>query len=372
MKQLYRKLSKNNNDFDLDRELFLIDKETNSSQSNESLLNKLTNLFSINVKREKIFSKNYLNLKNSLLEQNSHTSTMTSRLATKEFKTPFVDTSQNDSYQFIYIDYALEGDTTLHSISMNFGVPVSDLKRINCLQNDRDIFALKSLKIPIKPNSVLSEKYADKLKYSDVSVTRLNTNIKGIDAIDDVKVNSEDDHSVDDDSDIKSVTSNPTEPDLDANIKNYNNAETSFNGITSTVYINDDDVNEFETDATTLLLSENSIQNNSKNKSGINKQSREAKKYFKKLDNNLESLKTQNNEILSNVIKSQESDDGKLIPISNISYYVENRSNNKMNGSLFSSKKSLINLNVRDTLIIACIVIVLFPLGIILYRFVMK
>ena len=86
----------------------------------------------------------------------------------------------------------------------------------------------------------------------------------------------------------------------------------------------------------------------------------------------MESLKTQNNEILSNVIKSQESDDGKLIPISNISYYVENRSNNKMNGSLFSSKKSLINLNVRDTLIIACIVIVLFPLGIILYRFVMK
>lgn len=108
---------------------------------------------------------------NSLNFSNQYLKTMSSRLRPKE---RLEETTQ--FAQFIYIDYLLMKDDTLLSLSMKFGVSISDLKRLNVLQNDRDIYALKTLKIPIKQNSIHSERYAGQLKYSDTSVTRLNSN----------------------------------------------------------------------------------------------------------------------------------------------------------------------------------------------------
>jgi len=39
----------------------------------------------------------------------------------------------------------------------SYHLQVSDIKRLNCLYNDRDFFALKTAKIPIKAHSILSQ-----------------------------------------------------------------------------------------------------------------------------------------------------------------------------------------------------------------------
>lgn len=56
-----------------------------------------------------------------------------------------------------------------------------------------------------------------------------------------------------------------------------------------------------------------------------------------------------------------------LIPISNISYSVESRFNKTSNGTRDGS--GYFNLNVRDTLIIACFIIILFPVVLFVYEF---
>ena len=92
------------------------------------------------------------------------------------------------------------------------------------------------------------------------------------------------------------------------------------------------------------------------------KQSKEAKKYLRKLDSNLESLKTQNNELLS-VIKNSGVVE-QLVPIQTCSYLVETRYNEKL------SAKGLFSMNARDTIILACIVVVVVPLMFIVYRYI--
>jgi hypothetical protein len=141
--------------------------DTNKANDSYSLIGRLANLFQINAtyKDKSIFSSitttpSTTSTENIVLEAPEQPEqiplAMTSRVQAKMNER--IDYLQPDQ-RFIYIDYALTSDeTTLQSVSMKFAVPIQDLRRINCLQNDRDMFALKTLKIPIKPNSVLAEK----------------------------------------------------------------------------------------------------------------------------------------------------------------------------------------------------------------------
>uniref|UniRef100_A0A2P2I1S3 LysM and peptidoglycan-binding domain-containing protein 3-like n=1 Tax=Hirondellea gigas TaxID=1518452 RepID=A0A2P2I1S3_9CRUS len=46
---------------------------------------------------------------------------------------------------------------TLCTIAINYRISVSELKRVNRLQNDSDFYALSSIKIPVRPNSELGD-----------------------------------------------------------------------------------------------------------------------------------------------------------------------------------------------------------------------
>ncbi|CAL4135034.1 unnamed protein product, partial [Meganyctiphanes norvegica] len=48
-------------------------------------------------------------------------------------------------------------DESLRSISLKYRIPVSELKRINNIHKDSEFFALNSVKIPVKVNSLLGE-----------------------------------------------------------------------------------------------------------------------------------------------------------------------------------------------------------------------
>lgn len=204
--------------------------------------------------------------------------------------------------QFIYIDYKLDNTDTLHAIAMKFGVLVSDLKRLNNLQNDRDIYALKSVKIPIKPNSYHSELYASQLKYSNTILTRLSNG------------------------DFELLSSQVER-------KQASN------------------VDESSGDDTTALLVNSASQD----------QAREAKQYLRKFDTNVESLITQNKEVITFVINNHKAEFEELVPISNISYSVESRYRSLKNNALF-------NLSVQNTIIFAIMILIIFPLVIVIYR----
>lgn len=113
-----------------------------------------------------------------------------------------------------------------------------------------------------------------------------------------------------------------------------------------------DDLEELEvyTDKTSLLT-ESNLDTIHNEKSTTN--NKDAKRFFKKKDKELNSLKTQSNEINSSLSKKQ------LIPISN--YSIESRSNNLNWSSSF--------FNGRDVLVIACFIVILIPLIIFVYEF---
>ena len=240
---------------------------------------------------------------------------MSSRLRSKERE--ISSSAPSTPSQFIYIDYELDTKSeTLHTISIKFGVSISDLKRFNSLQNDRDIYALKYLKIPIKPHSYQSELYASQLKYSETVLTRLKNG------------------------DFEPVEQ-PLETASQIDLDSTHSAEIS------------------ETDDTTALL----IEPTTAPTTSSNHQSREAKKYLKRFDTKLESLINQNQEILTEVKNKHTPNE--LFTISNISYSVESRSSPS---HLF--KSSNFKPNTRDVLIIALIFVIVLPTIIFIYRYV--
>lgn len=279
---------------------------------------------------------------------------MTARFQPKESEV-FMKRNPSLEFKFVYIDYVLTSEDSLQSLSFKFGVPITDLKRINFLQNDRDIYALKSIKIPIKPFSLLAEQYANQLKYSDTNLNRLNDNSLDFETH---EVNSNPADSENEVLNENSDSDHAMPQQSQTKIVGY---DTNNDLIAETDLMN----SYMDANATTSLLAnqETTFTNESYDK--IKKQqSKEAKKFFKKMDNEVKSLKTQNTELIANVQRAHSSDVEQLIPISNISYSIESRQNN------FSSGKGLkMNLNVRDLLIIACLIVVFFPIAILIYEY---
>ena len=263
---------------------------------------------------------------------------MSARLRSKETR----NTHENILTQFVYIEINLEKDDSLQSLSMKFGVSITDLKRVNSLLNERDIFALKTIKIPIKPNSFLANQYKDQLKFSEVYVTRLNTNGRldsSVEREEILRSEEEDNESIKSDS-------TPNESIVGQTNAGHLIIETEFtseneNSDTKTL------LSEFERNPSQSFLPKTS-----------NKQVKDAKKFFKKLDNNLETLKHQNKEIINNVNRVN-NDMEHLIPVPDITYSVESKPK-----SIFSTNSYL---NSRDILIIACFVVVLIPLILFIY-----
>jgi LysM repeat protein len=283
---------------------------------------------------------------------------MTTRYRSKERELfePVSDQQQQQSQKVAYIDYQLSPADTIHLISMRFGVPVSDLKRINCLQNERDIYALKFLKIPIKENSIHFETFASQLKYAYSGLNRLNGGGGLSDSLDNILDTSQDKSSNDDEERATSeVESYATTFNSGPNTN-----ETTFTNLAQAE--NDsDDLDHKET--TSLLIDNENIAKNNNNVSSQNgtKQAKEAKKFMRKLDNNLNSLIKQNNELLSVVKNNHKTDMEHLVPISNISYSVETRSSR-------AALKSPSFCNVRDVIFLAVIVVVGLPILFFLYR----
>ncbi|KAM9853928.1 lysM and putative peptidoglycan-binding domain-containing protein 4 [Aulostomus maculatus] len=54
----------------------------------------------------------------------------------------------------------LDGDS-LNKLALQYGCKVADIKRINSLMQEQDLFALKSVKIPLQKHSFLTETYSD-------------------------------------------------------------------------------------------------------------------------------------------------------------------------------------------------------------------
>lgn len=55
------------------------------------------------------------------------------------------------------VPYVIQPNDSLQSLSLKFGCPVSKLKRVNHLINDKEFYALRQLKVPAKEHSLLSE-----------------------------------------------------------------------------------------------------------------------------------------------------------------------------------------------------------------------
>lgn len=278
------------------------------------------------------------------------------RLRSKERETTaessFITNPQQQQQQtsrFIYIDYELDTSRhdTLHTISMKFGVSITDLKRLNNLQNDRDIYALKFIKIPIKPNSYQSELYASQLKYSDTVLTRLaNGDFEPIDLVADQDSEEEHQHK------LTATTSSSNQQNL--------------------IDLNENNSSESAEETSKLLgnTEKNSEGGGGGGGGGVggNEQVKEARRFFRKFDNKLDVLISQNQEIINEVKSKHGEGDGneRLVPISNISYMVETRGRGDNNTNYSSS---LFSINTRELLAIAICVVVVFPLIIFFYRY---
>jgi hypothetical protein len=275
---------------------------------------------------------------------------MSSRLnKSRERNSPgsyFSDSSfGNGEPQYIYIEYLLDPSVdSLHKLSMEFCVSITDLKRINSLQNDRDVYALKTVKIPVKPNSIHTEKYAGQLKYSDQIVSRL--------AAGSAPLHQELDSTVNSNGGGSSSANADSNDDEDRSASD-DAAYTVGRGRDGALMAE----SEFTTEESTALLLDSNEHDRMPRATA-----KETKKYFKKIDTNLKSLKNQNNELITGIMSNTE----QLVPIQTCSYMVEREQ--YLNES--NRHKGLINVNVRHILIWACIIAIIAPIFVILYRYI--
>ncbi len=272
---------------------------------------------------------------------------MSKRIRSKE-REHDVSPTQQHQQQFIYIEIPVNKEDTLIVLSMKYNVSVPELKRLNSLLNDRDIFALNLIKIPIKPNSIFFHQFNDQLKYGEPNMTRLTNRLDSSlerELADSKILNERDDDDNDDDDD----------DEKDAKTTHFVGYASNGEQILETEFTNDA---YYDNDTTALLLNHN---NNNIEESTVmpNKQTKEAKKFLKKLDTNLESLITQNQELIQS--KSGSSD--QMMPSS----FIIDTTNGLRNFNNISVSNNY--FNTPDILFIAVFFMILLPIVIIVYRY---
>ncbi|XP_053283021.1 lysM and putative peptidoglycan-binding domain-containing protein 4 isoform X2 [Pleuronectes platessa] len=60
------------------------------------------------------------------------------------------------------LERKVEDGDNLNKLALQYGCKVADIKRVNNLMQEQDLFALTSIKIPVQKHSVLTETYTDK------------------------------------------------------------------------------------------------------------------------------------------------------------------------------------------------------------------
>ncbi|XP_030222450.1 lysM and putative peptidoglycan-binding domain-containing protein 4 [Gadus morhua] len=74
---------------------------------------------------------------------------------------PLVHSEQDRLDRVQLLERELQEGDNLNKLALQYGVKVADIKRVNGLFHDQDLFALKSIKIPVPKHSFLTEAYTD-------------------------------------------------------------------------------------------------------------------------------------------------------------------------------------------------------------------
>ncbi|XP_077416567.1 lysM and putative peptidoglycan-binding domain-containing protein 3 [Vanacampus margaritifer] len=86
-------------------------------------------------------------------------------------------TSRDRMDDIVYLTKDIQEGDTLNSIALQYHCSVADLKRSNNLLTEQDLFALRSVKIPVKRFSMLTETHAGPLKPGPPAESRRPTQI---------------------------------------------------------------------------------------------------------------------------------------------------------------------------------------------------
>ncbi|XP_064608769.1 lysM and putative peptidoglycan-binding domain-containing protein 3-like [Liolophura sinensis] len=81
------------------------------------------------------------------------------------------DSGNSAETENIFFERQIVEEDTLLSIALQYGCPVSELKRINKLMQDQDFFALKSIKVPIKRYGLLTEMLEEQKKTTSAAAS---------------------------------------------------------------------------------------------------------------------------------------------------------------------------------------------------------
>ncbi|XP_040019683.1 lysM and putative peptidoglycan-binding domain-containing protein 4 [Gasterosteus aculeatus] len=74
----------------------------------------------------------------------------------------------------------LDGDN-LNKLALQYGCKVADIKRVNNLMQEQDLFALKSIKIPVQKHSFLTEMHSDRSDLQEEMPHSSTTPVKPLD-----------------------------------------------------------------------------------------------------------------------------------------------------------------------------------------------
>ncbi|CAE1274653.1 unnamed protein product [Acanthosepion pharaonis] len=78
-----------------------------------------------------------------------------------------------------YLQHQVTDGDTVQSLSIKYACPISELKRVNHLIRDQDLFGLKHIKVPIKKYGIISENCAQSNILVSADATQLPSSQKG-------------------------------------------------------------------------------------------------------------------------------------------------------------------------------------------------
>ncbi|NXW59934.1 LYSM4 protein, partial [Eurystomus gularis] len=70
---------------------------------------------------------------------------------------PRCSTSQDRVGDVVLLEREITEDDNLNKLALQYGCKVADIKRVNNFIREQDLYALKSIKIPVKPHGLLTE-----------------------------------------------------------------------------------------------------------------------------------------------------------------------------------------------------------------------
>ncbi|NXX81158.1 LYSM4 protein, partial [Urocolius indicus] len=70
-------------------------------------------------------------------------------------------TSRDRAGDVVLLEREITEDDSLNKLALQYGCKVADIKRVNNFIREQDLYALKSIKIPVKPHGLLTEQSRD-------------------------------------------------------------------------------------------------------------------------------------------------------------------------------------------------------------------